>query len=284
MTQKFDKRQAIEDLQRKREKQARKLMKQRLREQELQQSIEALPENYIGDVLDCACVIHGKSYDWSYVEKLYNMLNRNSTKPIRLHVYTEHSRSVPPHMIKHNLEEWDGISGPKASWWYKMQLFNQMHHRGPLLYFDLDIVIVRNIDWISQLPTKYFWAIKDFRHLWQTMHYGINSSVMWWDTRRFHYLWEEFAKQPIMQIKKKYHGDQDYISAHISDQKRRTFEQKYFMSWRWEALDGGLNFNTRVYKNPNSGTKFNNETSILVFHGSPKPHEINDPEIAKFWF
>jgi len=57
-------------------------------------------------------------------------------------------------MIKHVLTEWPGVAGPKRSWWYKMQLFNNEHHQGDLLYFDLDTVIVRDISWIARLPTE----------------------------------------------------------------------------------------------------------------------------------
>ena len=284
---KFEKRQALEELQRRQEKQIRKLEKQKYRDQ---QRVDAIAQHTAeidkvagSGILNCACVIHGNGYDWSYVEKLYNMIVRNCTKEVRFHVYTEHDRSVPPHMIKHNLQEWPGISGPRASWWYKMQLFNSDNFAGPLLYFDLDVVVVRNIDWVANMSTRYFWAIKDFRSLWRNSNTGLNSSIMWWDTRRFHKIWQEFSTKNLEQIRKKYHGDQDYITAEIPDKDRRTFEQKYIMSWRWQALDGGLNFGTRVYKEPGTGTTFGNETSVLVFHGTPKPHEVKDPEIVKHW-
>jgi hypothetical protein len=106
---------------------------------------------------------------------------------------------------------------------------------------------------------------------------------MWWDTRRFHHIWQEFANQNIDLIRKRYHGDQDYISAHVTDIERRNFDQKHTQSWRWEALDGGMNFTTRVYKRPNTGTTIGAETSVLIFHGNPKPHELTDPEIVKYW-
>jgi hypothetical protein len=50
-------------------------------------------------------------------------------------------------MVKHILDDW-GISGPKRSWWYKMQLFNPAHFAGNLLYFDLDVVIANQLNWI----------------------------------------------------------------------------------------------------------------------------------------
>ena len=65
--------------------------------------------------IDCACVIHGDVYQWHYVDTLYSMLTRNLSRPIRMHVYTEHDRPVPPHMIKHVLTEWPGIQGAKKS-------------------------------------------------------------------------------------------------------------------------------------------------------------------------
>ena len=114
--------------------------------------------------IDCACVIHGSGYDWQYVERLYNMLCRNLSTEVRMHVYTEHDRSVPPHMAKHTLEDW-GISGPKRSWWYKMQLFNPAHFAGNMLYLDLDVVIANNLDWIPAHSTDYLWTIRDFRYL-----------------------------------------------------------------------------------------------------------------------
>ena len=124
----------------------------------------------IAGPIDCACVIHGDLYSWKYVDRLYSMLSRNITQGIRLHVYTEERRLVPPPYIKHSLDDWK-IGGPKKSWWYKMQLFNTAHHAGPLLYFDLDTVIVKNIDWLVNLPLSYFWAVRDFKYLWKPINF-----------------------------------------------------------------------------------------------------------------
>ena len=71
--------------------------------------------------IDCACVIYGDTYSWTYVERLYSMLNRHLSADIRLHVYTEAERPVPDPMIKHVLTSW-GDLGHRRNWWYKMQL------------------------------------------------------------------------------------------------------------------------------------------------------------------
>ena len=237
-------------------------------------------------ITDCACVIHGTGYDWQYVEKLYNMLKRHLPAGIRFHVYTEANRPVPSHMIKHVLKDWPGIAGPKRSWWYKMQLFNPEHHSGNLLYFDLDCVIINDLSWIPALSTECFWTIRDFRYLQRKSHSGMNSSVMWWNVTRYANVWYEFDRLDINKTVVQYPGDQDYLGVVIDPTQRRYFDQQHLQSWRWQVQDGGYNFSTRKPNAP--GTKSDNyiggDTSILVFHGKPKPHECtSDPVIANNW-
>lgn len=232
--------------------------------------------------IDCACVIHGTAYSWTYVERLFNMLSRHITPGIRLHVYTEADRPVPESMIKHVLDPL-AIANPKRSWWYKMQLFNTAHHAGPLLYFDLDTVIVGNIDWIWQQPTTYFWAIRDFKYLWRPNHTGINSSVMWWNTQHYQHIWDTFAQQDLAVNMRKYPGDQDYISAVIPENQRRFFDTYRVQSWRWQCLDGGYNFRKKCHQAPGTGTHVADNTSIMIFHGNPKPDQITDHMVIAHW-
>ena len=234
-------------------------------------------------VKNCACVIHGDAYSWNYVERLYNMLKANSTHEIRMHVFTESHRDVPAHMIKHELQEWPGISGPKKSWWYKMQMFNPAHNLGRVLYFDLDTVIVDNIDWIWQLNDQYFWAIRDFKYLWRESWYGINSSVMIWDTSRFNWIWNDFCSKNINATVRLFHGDQDYLNSILTEKTRKFFNTDFVKSWRWQCKDGGFDIKSRSYRTPNSGTSILPCTKIMVFHGTPKPHEISDPVVTQYW-
>lgn len=232
--------------------------------------------------IDCACVIYGNAYSWDYVERLYNMLSRHITSGIRLHVYTEADRPVPSPMIKHALTDWS-IDNPKKLWWYKIQMFNPEHHSGPLLYFDLDTVVVNNIDWLCQLPLQYFWALRDFKYLWRPTHYSVNSSIMRWDTQKFSYVWKQFLTEDFNRVVKRYHGDQDYITDAITANNRKFIDQTKVQSWRWQALDGGYNFSNRMHSKPDSGTAIDANTSILIFHGNPKPDQVTDPVIVHHW-
>jgi hypothetical protein len=185
-------------------------------------------------------------------------------------------------MIKHELTEWF-IGGPKKSWWYKMQLFNPAHHAGPLLYFDLDVVIVNNIDWIWQQSLRYFWTIRDFKYLWRPTHYGVNSSIMWWDTQKFQHVWEGFNSQDLNKIIGVYRGDQDYITEKITDRERRFLDTTQIKSWRWQCLDGGYDFKRKLYFKPGAGTILANTTDVLIFHGNPKPGELQDSAVIHHW-
>lgn len=234
-------------------------------------------------VVDCACVIHGQAYDWIYVDKLYSMLTRNFTFPVRLHVFTEQTRAVPEPYIKHELINWPSIHGPRRAWWYKVQLFNSNYFQGRLLYFDLDVVITGNLDWILQSSPHYFWAIKDFTHMWRPKWEGINSSIMYWDTTKFNRVWENFESQPLDTVTRSHKGDQDYISASIPLSERRFFDDSLIKSWRWNVKDGGLNHSTKIYNRPSAGSILPPNTKIVVFHGTPKPHEVDDSLTNTYW-
>ena len=233
-------------------------------------------------IIDCACVIHGTGYEWQYVEKLYNMLTRMIPGGIRFHVYTEHDRSVPSHMIKHVLDDL-GVSGPKKSWWYKMQLFNLAHHQGNLLYLDLDVVVMKDLTWLTEQSNDYFWAIRDFRYLQNKHSSTINSSVMWFNVEKFSWIWNKFLSDTTVEIMRRFPGDQDYLNHVLDVNQRRFFDDKHFQSYRWQCQDGGYDFHKRKHLRPGAGMNVNPDTAVVVFHGKPKPHEVSDPIVRDFW-
>lgn len=232
--------------------------------------------------MDCACVIHGNLYEWTYVDRLYNMLQSNSDHKINLHVFTEAARDVPDHLIKHVLNEWPGVTGPRRSWWYKMQMFDSSHFAGDLFYLDLDTVIVNNIDWIWDLSADQFHAIRDFRDLRRPGWTGINSSLMRWNTEKFHWIWDTFVSRGLQPVMQAFRGDQDFLSELLVTQACfRYLDRDRIHSWRWQVHRGGIDFATgRARGVP---TQIDAAASFLIFHGSPKPHEISDSAIQQLW-
>lgn len=235
------------------------------------------------DNLDVACVLHGSGYDWIYVERLRNMVIRNINIPVTMHIWTEPQRSVPAHYVRHDLEEWPGIQGPKKSWWYKMQMFDPRHFCGDLLYFDLDVVICDDISGLVQGDTQRFWTVRDFRYLQNPNYNRMNSSIMWWNTQRWSQIWDQFQRLSPREAMQRYRGDQDFLEEAIDRDRRRYYPDTLLQSWRWSALDGGRDFRARRYRSPGAGTQIQPGVSVLIFHGKPKPHEIQDPVIRDLW-
>jgi len=240
----------------------------------------------VGEYIDCACLIHDTLYDWSYVDKLYRSLQRNLTPEVRMHVFTESTRFVPANYTRHDLEEWEDVRGPKRSWWYKVQLFNNKHWTRDctkMLYFDLDTVVVSNIDWLWQMDAGRFWAPRDFKYLMKSSRYCINSSVMWFDPNKYAYVYNEFDLKMIVNNPRcPWHGDQDYIYAKVKDDVA-FYDSNRIVSYRWEVKEGGYNFRYRRHNNIGAPSIPTNQTSVLIFHGNPKPHDCNDEYIFQHW-
>ena len=234
-------------------------------------------------MIDCACVIHGDAYDFEYVHKLYRGLQRGFGKrAITLHVYTEEDRPVPAPYVKHVLQDMRKHNCRKG-WWYKTQLFDRKQFNGQLIYFDLDVAITGDLSWILELDTKYFWGIRDFRYLFNPRRRELNSSVMYFNTDKFNYVWSEFKLSPETYMNR-LHGDQNFIDRQIPTEQKRFFEETRVKSWRWELVDGGYDIETRKHKIPGLGTIIDPTTSVAVFHGKPKLHDIIDAEIDKYWY
>ena len=91
--------------------------------------------------VNVVCVNWGTKYSTEYVVRLYQMVKKNTTHKFEMFCLTDNPDIYP-----------DGITGVKLKtgfegWWNKMQLFrDDMLPVGEYLYFDLDVVIVANID------------------------------------------------------------------------------------------------------------------------------------------
>jgi lipopolysaccharide biosynthesis glycosyltransferase len=164
-----------------------------------------------------------------------------------------------------------------------MQLFNSEHHQGNLLYFDLDVVMVRDLTWITELSTEYFWTIRDFRYLQNTRTSTINSSAMWFNVEKFSWIWDEFQKSNVLENIRRFPGDQDFLNHVLNINQRRFFEDRRFESYRWQCQNGGYNFQRRAHRRPGAPASYGIDASVIVFHGTPKPHQVSDAIIRDFW-
>ena len=106
---------------------------------------------------------------------------------------------------------------------------------------------------------------------------------MWWNTQQYSHVWKSFKSKDLNYLIKQHAGDQDFLTQEISSKTLRFMDQTRIKSWRWQCLDGGYDFKQRIYKNPKSGTHLGPDTSVLIFHGNPKPENCVDPVVVRYW-
>lgn len=212
-------------------------------------------------MLTVACVLRsGGIYDASWVGKLARAVARNIHQAYRFvclsDVKVDCERIPLP-------EGWPG-------WWSKLCLFKPGLLPTPALYMDLDTVVTGPLDAVAALPHKF--AMIDLRTPDQT---GRGQSGVMWLREPPPIVYERFAENPehFMRYHEKrangtYVGDQAFVNDTLGPGLEKItrdlpgFVRSYKLHCR-NGLPAG--------------------TSIVAFHGSPRPGEVADPWVREAW-
>ena len=228
------------------------------------------------------CLKWGTAYGPEYVINLYQGATRHSTVPFNFHVFTDDASLLPSEQgwIIHLLPDL-GIA-PNKAWFYKLCLFDSDNNlQGRNIYIDLDCVILKDLADMWKYETNDFVICRDYNRVYQPSFQGVNSSVMAWNYSTMSHLHGSFLADPIS-IMSRHRGDQDFIDSQL---KTKVFwPDAWTRSYRWECWRGGIIEGVpNRYAYVDDITIIPDETKILVFHGKPKPHEIEDIEIKRLW-
>ncbi len=230
-------------------------------------------------MLNVLCLKYGTKYSADYVNKLYNMTQRHLTVPHRFVCFTEDSAGLNPNIEIKSLPHNSSIKG----WWWKTYLFKSDHFaQGDInLFFDLDIVIVNNIDKLVSHSTDPFVGFEDPGKIYSRTS-KLNSSVMRWNSGQYSNIWDNYISDPRQALG--LHGDQDWIWK-LNSQHIKFFPDSWIKSYKWQVRKH--NELCRVgsvqkFKDIRS-PELDPETSILVFHGTPNPEHVQDPIVVDNW-
>ncbi len=225
------------------------------------------------------CLKHGDKYSAEYVNKLYNMAKRHSTVPFKFACITEDPGGLNSDIVHIPIPN-HKLSG----WWYKTWIFsNELPINGNILFFDLDVVIIKNIDQLWTYRPGQFCIIRDFnRHTVKTWE-KFNSSVFRFRKGEYAFVWDNLVKD--MSAIKRLHGDQDWIYSQIKG-GFSFWPDEWMQSYKWEIRNKNDlvrdKHNRRVFREI-AYPKIDPRTSVLVFHGDPKPSEVEDPIVVQNW-
>lgn len=204
-------------------------------------------------MITIACVLkHGGDYDERYVKSLHESIGRN----IHDYKFDFICLSGVYNALNQLTDNWQG-------WWSKIELFKLV---GKVLYFDLDTVILHNIDYMfeltNRLATNEFIGIKSFNPTRNQKEETIFASgIMAWNGDfRFVYDNFDYHKEKIG-LGKGRMRDQDYISREL---RARNIKIKF-----WQDEMGGI----YSYKN-HCKEGLPASARVVCFHGHPRPHEV----------
>jgi len=229
------------------------------------------------------CLKFGDKYDADYVNKLYNMVQRNLTLDHEFVCFTERPQGIDPNIRIEPLELISGVSG----WWYKPMFFNpNIKLQGTLLFLDLDMIIFENIDRLFEYKPREFCIIRDFNRYLVKNYNKFNSSIFRLETydRKHKRVYEDFMKDPSLPIRR-FHGDQDWI-RHCINSDFNYWPEEWIQSYKWEMRSKPkFDSKPRGYRDfaENGDPEINEKTCIAVFHGDPNPHNCKDPWVIENW-
>jgi hypothetical protein len=209
--------------------------------------------------LTVACVLRsGGLYTPAWVDRLQRGVARHLTAPHRFVCLSD----VPVSCERIPLaNRWPG-------WWAKLELFTPGHFDGPVLYFDLDTIVVGSLDAIAAHPHRFTMAHEFYQPT------KVCSTAMAWDGREDFGILSAFDLDLIrFYVKMAHIGDQAFIEDHLRarcvpiETFRDLFGEHSIASYKVHKCERG----------PPA------DASVVAFHGKPKPHQIKTGWVAQAW-
>jgi hypothetical protein len=214
-------------------------------------------------MVDVISVCWGDRYSDDYVRILKSSIEKNTTKDFRFLCYSD--------KVIENIECLPLIPGYHG-WWNKLQIFNNesndIEFASRKIYFDLDIVITGNIDWLFDYNGKLMGnenngiVNKYEQHRKNQYMNSFMSAVMAWDSEYAQFVWNVFLEHQ-KDILNHVRGDGEFLDMLIKQNNLKVdfIQQLYpgkFRSYKYECYEAG---------------KLIEGTTLVDFHGEPDPHQ-----------
>lgn len=185
--------------------------------------------------VNIVCVKTGTKYSSKNVERLYKMVKRNCTLPFIFYCLTDNTNDLPKDVVGIKLDE----SLYLDSYWWKMCLFN-LGWNEPILYFDLDIIIQKDIkslfykikrDKLLVIDNEYVNLQLDY---WPKYPPYINSSVIGMWPKDHNDIFNFFIKNTDLNILKYYGLDRFLSNFFLKKCDYLNFDTDYYHRYKFD--------------------------------------------------
>ncbi len=210
------------------------------------------------------CMKWGTVYGPEYVNILHAMVKRHMTLPHRFICFTDDTTGIHPFIETRPIPEIPLGTAPGFSGWRKLaSLSPALGIDGAVLFLDLDLVIMDNIDCFFTYEPGKFAIIENWTQPGQKIG---NSSVYRYQADAHHDVFEDFSKNHEELYKHKViTNEQHYLTWEVAKKHEVVFwPDEWCRSFKRHSLPNRL---LRYFIAP----KQPENCKILVFHGPPKP-------------
>jgi hypothetical protein len=213
------------------------------------------------EIVNVVCMKWGNKYNAQDVNILFAMVQRHLSKKYRFICFTDDHKDINTKIECFDLPVLTVPQNKEYSPWKKLGMFspNLEHIKGKILFLDLDIVIIDDIDCFFDYANE-FTIIENWTQLGQAIG---NSSVYCFEYGNHHDVYEYYCNN-IEEVTSKYSNEQIYLSRKIG--KIKYWPQHWCKSFKRHCLQPQI---LRYFMEPKQpiGAK------IIVFHGNPKPSD-----------
>ena len=235
-----------------------------------------------------ACIKSGNKYGPDYVNKLFNMVRRNASSDVNFVCFTDNKNDIDSRIQTFDLP-YPGLTG----WGNKLALFSgNLPISGTVLFLDLDVVIINNIDDLFKYSPNKFIILQSFAERINRrgfLSYGrrflnkikgtsiFNSSIFRFETKNNYMIWEKYLKSKA-EIENNFPTDQEWISECVRH-NAGIWPYVWCMSYKWE-IAGDFDKNQPPFYKPRT-KNIPPHCKIIVFHGKPDPEDVMEDSIIR---
>jgi len=217
------------------------------------------------EAVNVVCLKWGTVYGPEYVNTLYNMVARHLNLPFRFICMTEHAEA-----LDEKIEVWPLPEFEEPPWeyakvcpaWRKLALFKPglANMKGKVLFLDLDVVIVDNIDALFSFSNK----LVIIENWYQPNRLIGQASAICFEAGQPQDVLNHYLENPL-KVLTNYRTEQAYITGYLGKEGFDYFPASWCRSFKKHCLSSGIAGVKKASSHIPDGAK------IVVFHGCPNP-------------